>query len=279
LSKLNSIAITDVVITYHGGAPFMPIVHQVLGSQYLQGLKTVRLLNVATLAFSLDVSSFPSPELALETIELDSYLLIGELFAWLSRTKTTGSLETAFLVLNYSIEIEAITWWLLECHSPQSLKLVITPRLGESRLDFQRYRLNSNRALTRLDIAVHAGAEQVVLRLLPFAVLPALRAINIVLGCRAPMTSYVCVPAEGSVCGPLLASVHRIRISFDPALKTVSKVGLVHRYFELPSGSDVMVVDLGHTQEVDLSPPMLSDMDDYFDYEDEASDDEEDYSE
>jgi hypothetical protein len=150
-SKLDTIEIRDVVITSQGRTPSMPVVHQVLGSQYLQGLKTVRLLNVATPAFSLDVFSFPSPELALEAIELDSYLLTGELFVWLSRTKTTQSLQTVSLVLNYPIEIDSISCWLLARHSLQTLKLVITPRLGESQLDFQRYRFTSNRALTRLN--------------------------------------------------------------------------------------------------------------------------------
>jgi hypothetical protein len=46
----------------------------------------------------------------LEAIEIDSYLLIGELFACLSRTKTTGSLQTMSLVLNYPVEINAISW-------------------------------------------------------------------------------------------------------------------------------------------------------------------------
>jgi hypothetical protein len=275
-SKLDTIEITDVVITYDGRAPFMPIVHQVLGSQYLQGLKTVRLLSVATLAFSLDVTSFHSPELALETIELDSYLLIGELFAWLSRTKTTGSLETVSLVLNYSIEIEAITWWLLECHSLRRLKLVITPRLGESQFDFQRYRLTSNRALARLDISVHVGAEQVVLRLLSFAELPALRTVNIVLGYDPPTTSYVCIRAERPIPWRPLALVHRIRISFDSAVKIVAQLGLVHGYFELPPGSDVVMLDLGHVREVDLPPPIPSIMDDHFDYDDKVPEDEDD---
>jgi hypothetical protein len=139
-------------------------------------------------------------------------------------------------------------------HSLQTLKLSITPWLGQSRVDFQRYRFASNRTLAHLDIFVHARAEQATLRLLSFVELPALRTIDIVLGYDPSTTSYVCIWAKRPVPWWPLALVHRIRISSEAAVKIMAQLYLVHGYFELPPGSDVVTLDLGHVQEVDLPP-------------------------